>query len=155
MAKQSYNIILNSVNGIGATNTNKTYYFDFNLISDNKPYEMTFSFISKANTLPSFSIPMVYVDLGQTYTYEAKSNSGGNISKCIGTLIPNQLVASPNLTFLLANYSNTPVYLDKLHSLSSINVSILNELGTAWLDANATPADIGSYVLTLHLTPIK
>ena len=152
---QSYNIVLNSVNGIGSTNTNKTYYFDFNLIKEDISYELTFSFVSKANTLPTFSIPMVYVDLGQSNTFEGKTNTGGNISKCVGTLCPNQLVASPNYSFLTANLTNPPVYLDKLHSYSSINVSILNELGTAWLDASGTPQDIGSYVMILHLNPVK
>jgi hypothetical protein len=152
MKYESYNIVLNSVNGIGATNSNKTYYLDFNNIKPDISYEMTFSFVAKANTLTSFSIPMVYLDLGQSNTFEAKGNTGNNISKFIGVLTPNQLATS---SFLNAPNTNPPVHLDKLHSYNTLNVLILNENGGAWLDANATPADIGAYVMVLHLKPVN
>jgi hypothetical protein len=151
MKYQSYNIVLNSVNGIGATNSNKTYYLDFNNITPDVPYELTFSYVGKANTLSTFSIPMVYLDLGQSNTFEAKGNTGNNISKFVGVLTPNQLATT---SFLNAPLTNPIVYLDKIHSYNSINVLILNENGGAWLDANATPADIGAYVMVLHLTPV-
>lgn len=152
MKPKSYNIVLNSVNGVGTLNSNKTYYMDFNNIKPDIPYELTFSFVGKANTLSTFSLPLVYLDLGQTNTYEAKGNTGNNISKFIGVLTPNQLATT---SFLNAPMTNPPVYLDKIHSYNSINVLILNENGGAWLDISGTPQDVGTYVMVLHLTPAK
>jgi hypothetical protein len=114
MPKQSYNIVLNSANGIGTTNTNKTYYLDFNNIKPDVAYEMTFSFVAKVNTLSSFSLPMVYVDLGQTCVFEAKGNTGNNVSKFVGMLIPNAVATT---SFLTDSITNQPVYLDTIQKM--------------------------------------
>ena len=130
------------------------YYFDFNLIKDNTPYELTFSYVGMSNTLTTFHLPLVYVDIGQSNSYEANTTNTGNISKCIGVLQPNARATNSFLQANLAN-SNSPVYIDKLHSLSSITVNVVNQNGALWTDASATPLDLAPYVMILHLTPLK
>ena len=151
MKSQSYNIVLNSTNGIGNLNASKTYYFDFNQIKGDTSYELTFSHVGMSNALTSFNLPLVYVDIGQSNAYEANAINTGNISKCIGVLHPN---ARANYSFLQANLanSNPPVYLDKLHSLSSISVNVVNQNGVLWTDSSGN--DIAPYVMILHLNPV-
>jgi len=148
----SYNIILNSVNGVGSLNSNKVYYIDMNLLKPNdKPYEMSFSFISKVNNLASFSIPMVYLDLTQCNTYEANNTTGLSVSKYIGNLLPSQISSS---AFLYINsYDNVPLYIDNLSIFNQLNVQIKTETGALWTDS--VSADINSYVMNISLKPVK
>ena len=135
MKYQSYNIVLNSSNGIGTLNSSKTYYYDFNQIKDNTQFELTFSHMGMSNYLTGFNLPLVYVDIGQSNSYEANSITTGNISKCIGVLTPNARATTSFLQANLAN-SNPPVYIDKLPSASSINVNVVNQSGALWTDSS-------------------
>ena len=151
MKSQSYNIVLNSTNGIGTLNASKTYYFDFNQIKGDTSYELTFSHVGMSNAMTTFNLPLVYVDIGQSNSYEANTINTGNISKCIGVLHPNTIATNSFLHADLKN-SNPPVYLDKLHSFSSISVNIVNQNGVLWTDSSGN--DIAPYVMILHLNPV-
>ena len=150
MKRESYNIVLISANGVGTTNTNRTYSFDFNQIHDNGPFEMTWTFSSGINNLGNYTPALVYLDFGQTNSYISNTNHSSSITKMVGALWVN---SNGNYSsFQNATNCNPPIYIDSLKSITSINVRILTDTGAYWVDGSLL--DLTSYVLTLHLKPV-
>ena len=150
MKRESYNISFLSVNGVGSTNTNKTFNFDFNQIHDDGHFEMTWTFSSGVNNLGAIKPAYVYLDIGQTNSYISNTSHTGSITKLIGALWANN--TGNYACFQNATNSNPPIYIDSLKSITSVNISILNDTGAYWTDGSSI--DLANYVLTLHLKPV-
>ena len=154
---KNYNVVLNSEYCTTDTstnaNTNKNYYIDWSAILPDKNFKLTFSFISKTNTIKILlNIPIITidflnqgnVDICQT-TYQATS------SNILGLIFPTYLDPTNHNAYFRAdkNYNN-PIYLSRPRQ-NNFNVRIVNNANPpiAWVDEAGTPLDLKPYVLIL------
>ena len=147
-----YNIVLNSVNLAGGIVPNGLHYFDWTVLPESQ-YKVTFSFMSSPVNLIGFtSIPMLYVDLGQTSFYSSSNNSvTAKTTQFLGCLQPN--LVSGNSYLNTNREANTILYLLNRPSNNQFSVKIVNNItGNNWLDLNG--ANLLNYVLTLTLETI-
>lgn len=146
---KSYNIILNSTQGTGTYNTNKTYNIDWSVIPDQK-YKLEFTFFSSKVDTTSMT-DLIFVDINfqsNTNCYEATSaNTRGAmlLSEKIGCILPT---GYNTLSYFYAhNTTNTPCFLDSRPMNKTITVNLESVTGSSYLT-------LPPYILTLKLTPI-
>ena len=147
-----YNIVLNSANLASGVLPNGQHYFDWTVLPESQ-YKVTFSFMSgPVNLLGFTSIPLLYVDLGQTTFYSSSNNSiTCKTTQFLGCLQPN--LVSGNSYLNTNRETNTILYLLNRPSNNQFSVKILNNInGNNWLDLNG--ANLLNYVLTLTLETI-
>ena len=142
---KSYNIILNSNNGVGSNNSQKTYYFDWSQLVQGK-YELTFSYVGQLNNLTGGSIPLIYIDIGQQGNIEVLSNGYKN-GIYLGFLKPYVLGIT---SYLYSNDGeNGSIILGSRLVQNNLTVSILNNSSTqtSFTDSNSQPP--ANYILSL------
>ena len=142
---KSYNIILNSNNGVGSNNSQKTYYFDWSQLVQGK-YELTFSYVGQLNNLTGGSIPLIYIDIGQQGNIEVLSNGYKN-GIYLGFLKPYVLGTT---SYLYSNDGeNGSIILGSRPVQNNLTVSILNNSSTqtSFTDSNSQPP--ANYILSL------
>ena len=147
-----YNIVLNSANISGGIIINGIHSFDWNVLPECQ-YKVTFSFMSgPVNLLNYPSIPLLFVDLGQSTFYSSSINSvTAKTTQLLGCLQPN--LVSGNSYLNTNRETNSIVYLLNRPNSSQFSVKILNNItGANWADINGNT--ITNYILTLTLETI-
>ncbi len=161
--KKSYNVILNSA---GESETNKgeiEYYFDWSVLPVDTAFEVYFTFMSNVTTTSSStSTPCVYIELGDTNTFEPSSTQiCARKSSFLGTLCLNGI--GSNTFFRTDETQNPPIYLHTRPKTNQFKVQIYKSSATPWNSSSpqlwtneqATPANMPNYVLTLKFYPIE
>jgi hypothetical protein len=146
--QKSYVIFLNSANGSGASNTVKTFRFDWSTIREQK-YKLDFVYSgSAANNTTYLDVLYVNMNLGcNTNAYEAKSTvNNALLSTNIGCILPNSM--STSSYYYAFENSNPSLFLDTRPTNQNFTVSINTNVDTQY-------ANFPAYILTLKLTPVK
>ena len=111
MVKKTYNVILQSAIGNGATVMSETYFYDWTRIPD-VPYKLTFSFNSSYLTPSAGTNASIYTNLNQPYNNIASSQGTtvlGYRSDFLGSLY---VYTAITFAYLAADItSNPPIYL--------------------------------------------
>ena len=151
--KKDFNLILKSVNGTGALNSSKTYFFDTHLFDETKQYLLTFTFLSKAVYLTTGTLPILNCDLGQTSFYEGRNNSNSQVVKTLGLLAPSQ-VNSGNYNITATNATGNVITLNTTSGLYVGQVVIISGTVFGGLTAGTyTIAGIVGSTITLNGSP--
>ena len=138
MVKKTYNVILQSAIGNGASVLSETYFYDWTRIPD-VPYKLTFSFNS-SSVVPSVgSNASIYINLNQSYCNVA-SAQGGTVVAYRGDFLGSLYAYSAQTFAYLATdiTSNPPVYLDGRPRNNNFMVQILSGVDTAYAVAPAS-----------------
>lgn len=145
--KAIYNVVCNSVNGIGATNSLKKYNFDWSQLPQGK-YEVHYSYVGEKNAYDGLKTALLNVELGCSKVYVCDANTQAQTSNFIGCLIPlaSQLGAGFDI-FRVEDMTNPPIHLDSRPSNQHFEVKVTDENGALYTDSAA--ADLAPYVLTL------
>lgn len=144
--KKTYNIILQSVIGTGASVSNKSYFYDWSQIP-NVPYYVTFTYNSSITALASSNVALIFLVIGQPYNMIASDQLGlitAYRSDFLGSLYHTPSGSSATNAYLSANLtSNPPIYLDARPKNNNFNVQILAGFDLAY------PNVLANYTLTL------
>jgi hypothetical protein len=122
-------------------------------------YELTFSFISRANdTLTSLNnIPLVYIDfLSQANIDATQPGFQATASQFLGMLFPTLLHPATDSSFLRAEQtSNSPIYLVNRPWNNEFKVLVVSggNPPIPWEDDNLI--SLASYVMNLHFRLLK
>ena len=113
MVRKTYNVILQSAIGDGATTSSETFFYDWTQLPD-VPYNVSFSFMSATIAMTStLQIASLYVDLSQSYNQLATAQSSAQSAyrgQFLGNLI-YQGVAANNYLYS-ENNTNPPTFLN-------------------------------------------
>ena len=113
MVRKTYNVVLQSAIGDGATTSGETFFYDWTQLPD-VPYNVSFSFMSATIAMTStLQIASLYVDLSQSYNQLATTQSSAQSAyrgQFLGNLI-YQGVAANNYLYA-ENNSNPPTFLN-------------------------------------------
>jgi hypothetical protein len=150
MVKKIYNVVLMSTIGNGITTSGETFFYDWSQIPD-KPYKLSFTFYSSITSMNQAVIPLILVDLGQTFNKIATSQNINNIcylSNFLGSL--RFLGNSQNNIVSVDSISNPPSYLNGRPRSNNFIAQIIPNTGVF--------GEIGyppnNYILTLYLEEI-
>jgi hypothetical protein len=145
--KAIYNVICNSVNGIGATNSQKKYNFDWSTLPQGK-YEVHYSYVGEINAYNGTKNALLNVELGCSKVFVCGANTQAQTSNFLGCLIPlsAQLGAGFDI-FRVEDMTNPPIHLDSKPSNNFFEVKVTDEAGALYTDSAA--ADLAPYILTL------
>ena len=125
MVKKTYNVILQSAIGNGASTLSETYFFDWTRIPD-VPYKLTFSFNSSYLTPSAGTNASIYTNLNQPYNNVASSQGTtavGYRSDFLGSLY---VYVALTFAYLAADItSNPPIYLDGRPRNNNFMIQIL------------------------------
>lgn len=104
-----YNIVINSVNYVGGTNSsNLSYYFDWSNIEDGE-YEMTFNF-NAIDTAVHKVLYVVIPDLGvASNVFTTTSQTTARFNNVIGVISPNEKTTDTH--YIASTVDNPPIYL--------------------------------------------
>ena len=141
---KTYNVILQSLIGNGASNASETYFYDWSRLPD-VPYKLTFTYNSAVVTLSLTTVASIYINLTQPYCNIASDQSGlviGYRGDFLGSLYHTQ---STTAAYLSANLtSNPPIYLEGRPRNNNFMVQILGGVDIAY------PNVLGNYQLILN-----
>lgn len=160
---RSYNIVVNSnfcTSGTsGNANNNKNYYIDWTAVMPKGSYELTFSFISRANdTINTLNnIPLVYVDfLSQANIDATQPGFQATASQFLGMLFPTLIHPATDASILRSEQtSNNPIYLVNRPWNNEFKVLVVSGANPPipWVDDNLV--SLPSYVMNLHFRLLK
>ena len=145
--KANYNVLVNSVNGTGAVNSQKKYNFDWSVLPQGK-YEVRFSFISEVNNCNGLKTAQLHVELGGSKVFTTGTTIAAQTSNLIGNLQPLTIeVALVDAVFRTDTTTNPPVFLDNRPYQQQFEVKVLDENGALYTDGAGL--DLAPYILTL------
>jgi len=148
--KKIYNIALVSQIGNGPSSGSENFYFDWTQIED-VPYKVTFSFMSGGNDIVTAAyVTQVFIDLGQTNNFIAKSQSGTQANYLGGLLGSLQVSGVGANSYYYANTtSNPPTLISRRPSSNNFTVNLFYNSLPAFDYVTAYPP--GPYNLMLNL----
>lgn len=134
--KAIYNVILNSVNGTGTYNAQKTYTFDWSVLPRGK-YQVHYSYVGKVNNIDGTKLALISLPLGSSKTFTAGSSSGAQTTNFLGALSALVIQVGANSNWRADDSTNPPIYLDDRPYQSTFQVDILDGNGIPFIDATA------------------
>lgn len=142
---KSYTVVFNSLIS-GNSVVGEVFNYDWGQLP-NKPYKVTFSFVSTIATLVNNIIPVVFMDLGQQSSILATTNgTTGLKNKLLGCLLWSGTGAS---NYLYADtHTNPAIYLNGRPTNNTVFIEL--HTNSADVSTNYTPATF-EYVLTINL----
>lgn len=150
----AYTVVLNSVNGVGQFNTQKTYLFDWSVFQSGK-YLVSFSYIGKDDILKGTKLPLLYAQLGGSKVYTTGTTIASHPFAFLGALRVGTLSNDGTTHLQAENQTNPPIFLDSRPSSQQFTVEIQDETGALFLDQGVPIGDINGYVLTLFFTLLE
>jgi hypothetical protein len=153
------NVILNSNQALAnSTNNNATFNFDWgSVLKSDKPYLLTWSYSSQANTLTIASkIAQVHVDFQMEQYLNKASTIGAPSTQCIGVL--RSIFLNNALNFLYAEQGSNPaIYMQTRPYNNTFRVQVLTNDATpiAWTDNAGVPVVNANYMLTLSFEELE
>lgn len=145
--KAIYNVICNSVNGIGAVNSQKKYNFDWSVLPEGK-YEVHYSYIGGINNFTGAKIALLNVELGSSKVFTTNATTQAQTSNFLGNICPLVAqVAVANSIFRADDSTNPPIFLDNRPFNQQFEVKVTDAAGALFTDGAG--ADLAPYVLTL------
>jgi hypothetical protein len=148
MVKKIYNVVLMSTIGNGITTSGETFFYDWSQIPD-KPYKVSFTFNTSISNVNASIIPLIYVDLGQSYNTTATSQNSDSIgykSSFLGCLRFTLAGFSGTNILYADSMTNPPSYLNGRPQINNFTAQILQNDGT-FTNYNSP----SNYVLTIYL----
>ena len=149
-----YNVVLNSVNGSGTYNAQKTYNFDWSVMPRGK-YRVHYTYTGKVNNIDGTKLALINVPLGNSKTFTTGATTQAAQSNFLGALSPLvSQIAATNSTWKADDNTNAPIYLDDRPYQSTFQVDILDGNGLPFVDATAavntsTTSTIAGNILTI------
>ncbi len=132
MVKKTYNVILQSAIGNGASVLSETYFYDWTRLPD-VPYKLTFSFNSSYLTPSAGTNASIYLNLNQSYSDVASAQGGtvvGYRSDFLGSLYVYNGIT---FAYLGADTTSNPsIYLDGRPRNNNFMVQILSGVDTVY-----------------------
>jgi len=126
-----WNFILNSAVGTEGTTAgiDETFFIDWSRIPD-KPYNLTFTFMSSASTITITSLANIYIDLGQQSQLAVSSVDSSVCGRVgyLGKLIYSSGGANQNLR--AGTTDNAPLYLESRPVNNTVRVELFRNDGT-------------------------
>jgi hypothetical protein len=144
-----YNIALVSEIGSGSSGSDN-FYFDWTQIED-VPYKVTFSFMSGLNTITTAAyVTQVFIDLGQTNNFIAKSQSGTQLNYLGGLLGTLQVSGlGTNCYYYAYTTSNPATFIQHRPMSNNFTVNLFYNSLPAFDYVTTFPP--GPYTLMLNL----
>ncbi len=132
MVKKTYNVILQSAIGNGASVLAETYFYDWARIPD-VPYKLTFSFNSSSIVPSNGSNASIYINLNQSYCNVASAQGGTVVAYRSDFLGSLYAYSAHTFAYLATDItSNPPVYLDGRPRNNNFIVQILANAETPY-----------------------
>ena len=126
MVKKTYNVVLQSAIGNGASVLSETYFYDWTRMPD-VPYKLTFSFNSTSIVPSATSNASIYTSLNQPYSNIAAAQGSTAISYRGDFLGSLYIYVSSTFSYLATDItSNPPVYLDGRPRNNNFMIQILS-----------------------------
>jgi hypothetical protein len=146
-----YNILLNSNTKSAGANNTAQYYFDWSVLPQGE-YKMTFDYLGGANSLTGTKLALIYVDLGQSQSFQANSTStSASSTRCIGSLMPYALSTT---SFLYTQVTSNPIiYLKQRPSNNSFTIQLLDLTGALFVDTAGVVN--APYIMNINLELVK
>lgn len=150
MLPENYVVVLNSANGVGTYNAQKTYYFDWTTMPRGK-YKISFSFVGKVNNIDGTKLALVNIQFGSSKVFTTGPSVAAQTSSFLGALQTKACNGANAYTFYGDN-TLPPTYIDDRPQQTTFSVNIVDDLGYPFIDAAAVNTSVGSSIAGTVLT---